>query len=142
LETRIAVTDHFDVIVAGGGTAGVVAAVVAARMGSKTLLVERSGSLGGLTTGGLMGVMWGTSDGLSGIGKEIFQRLLEIGGAQGGNIIPFDTEALKQVLCGMIKEVNVHLLLYSMVVDVIKEGDQIRGVVVEEKQGERLCSPK
>ena len=142
LESLIPITGEFDVIVAGGGTAGVVAAVSAARLGAKTLLLERNGYLGGLTTGGLMGVMWGTSDGLSGIGREIFQRLLEIDGAQEGSVVPFDTEAMKQVLCELVRDANVQLLLYVMVVDVIRESNLIRGVIIEGKAGREALLSK
>ncbi len=45
---------HHDVIVLGGGTAGTIAAIAAARNGADTLLVERYGSLGGISTGGMI----------------------------------------------------------------------------------------
>ena len=100
------------------------------------------GISGGLTTGGLMGVMWGTSDGLSGIGREIFQRLLEIDGAQEGSVVPFDTEAMKRVLCELVRDANVQLLLYVMVVDVIRESNLIRGVIIEGKAGREALLSK
>ena len=50
----MAVVDSYEVIVAGGGVAGTAAAVSAARMGAKTLLIERYGFLGGLGTAGLV----------------------------------------------------------------------------------------
>ena len=53
-ERRIPVSGTADVIVCGGGPAGVCAAVAAARLGAKTLLLERGGALGGIMTSGLM----------------------------------------------------------------------------------------
>ena len=53
-ERKIPVTSEVDVLVCGGGIAGVAAAVCAARIGVKVLLVERYGFLGGLVTGGLV----------------------------------------------------------------------------------------
>lgn len=46
--------EEYDVIVAGGGTAGAIAAIVAAEHGMKTLVVERSNCCGGIGTGGLV----------------------------------------------------------------------------------------
>lgn len=69
---------NYDVIVAGGGTAGVVAAVQSARMGAETLLIEKSGSLGGtITNGGIPspGVFfaWGKQV-IAGIGWELVKK--------------------------------------------------------------------
>ncbi|MBR0458632.1 MAG: FAD-dependent oxidoreductase, partial [Victivallales bacterium] len=56
VETRAKVLDPVDVVVAGGGTAGVVAALAAARGGAKTMLVESKGFLGGMLTAGNAGI--------------------------------------------------------------------------------------
>jgi len=53
---QVLVRDNVDVLVVGGGTAGVTAAISAARMGAKTLVIERYGFLGGLVTGGPTGM--------------------------------------------------------------------------------------
>lgn len=52
----------FDVIVAGGGTAGVLAGLSAAREGAKTLIVEKNRCLGGQFTSGMQGAWVGFSD--------------------------------------------------------------------------------
>ena len=57
LTREIPVEEGYDLIVAGGGPAGVAAAVCAARLGAKVLLVEAAGSLGGMGTNGL-GCNW------------------------------------------------------------------------------------
>ena len=46
--------DFYDVIVAGGGIAGIAAAISSARLGARTLLIERYGFLGGMATAGLV----------------------------------------------------------------------------------------
>ena len=51
---EIPVVDQVDVLVAGGGPAGIAAAAAAARVGARTVLVERYGYLGGLATAGLV----------------------------------------------------------------------------------------
>ena len=58
----------YDVIVCGGGVSGVAAAVSAAREGKKVLLIERSGMLGGLATGGSVSVLMSSLRWFSGFG--------------------------------------------------------------------------
>jgi len=75
---------HFDVVVIGGGAAGCPAAVQAARLGARTLLVEKSAALGGTTT--VAGVFttglfhaWGEQV-IAGIGWELATRAMEVAG--------------------------------------------------------------
>ena len=69
-----------DVLVVGGGPAGISAAIAAARAGARTTLLERYGHLGGLATGGMVICIMPMSDGgpelqITGICQEIVQRL-------------------------------------------------------------------
>src|SRR5690554_1130233 len=105
-------TPHYQLVVMGGGPSGVMAATMAARMGVKTLLIERGGFLGGTLT--MMGVspmmsfhnpagdqvVWGLAD-------ELVERLKSVGASPGhvvdsitycSTVTPFDAEALKRVL--------------------------------------------
>ena len=75
-----------DVLVVGGGPAGIGAAIAAARAGARTALLERYGHLGGLATGGMVICIMPMSDGgpelqITGICQEIVQRLDAEGGA-------------------------------------------------------------
>ncbi|HEY3278268.1 MAG TPA: FAD-dependent oxidoreductase, partial [Syntrophorhabdaceae bacterium] len=83
---EIRVCREADVVVVGGGPAGVAAALAAARNGAKTILVERYGHLGGMATGGLVILIPHMSDGtnkqqVTGICQEIIGRLDIAGGA-------------------------------------------------------------
>jgi len=84
---------HFDVVVAGGGSAGLAAAVASARLGARTLLVERNGLLGGMASAALVHSICGlyrlpSGDGApvfanAGFAAEFARRLLTAGGASG-----------------------------------------------------------
>jgi hypothetical protein len=132
---EIPVARSYDVIVAGGGSAGTAAAVAAGRMGAKTLLIDRNEYLGGTSTGALMPHFGAPSDSLSGYMKEVVDELLTLGAAQAGAFVPFDAEVLKQVHLRNVLKAGVDLLLYTWIVDAIVEGDQLRGVVVQNKSG-------
>jgi len=80
------VLERTDVLVVGGGTAGVSAAVAAARAGAQVVLVERYGSLGGLATGGLIALLLTLDDGegrqvIGGLCQETTERMTAAGGA-------------------------------------------------------------
>ena len=75
---------HCEVLVVGGGSAGVAAAVAAARAGKRVVLAERYGSLGGLATGGLIALLLTLDDGagrpvIGGLCQELVERLQRAG---------------------------------------------------------------
>jgi len=105
----IPVARAVDVLVVGGGTAGVCAAIAAARQGAKTLLVEAAGFLGGSQTGAqVCPTMPNHVDGVplnAGIGLEIMRRAEEAGCGWTHTGQPwFDPEMLKAVLDEMVLE--------------------------------------
>jgi hypothetical protein len=147
-QREIPVGGEYDVIVAGGGTAGAVAAIAASRHGAHTLVVEQFGFLGGTQTGGLVGPLCPNyhEDGTPltrGIGQEIWNRLaLRGGGEQAGNgrylnkDWPwFDPEGLKYLLDDMVTEAGVDILFHAFVSDVLVEDGAVRGLIVESKSG-------
>ncbi|MEN3284446.1 MAG: hypothetical protein V7607_5586 [Solirubrobacteraceae bacterium] len=131
-----------DVLVVGGGPAGIAAAVAAARAGMSTLLVERYGCLGGIWTAGLLNPYFDGSN-KGGIASEIIARLDRHGGS--GSVqewLPdrfvatvFDYEAMKYVLDCMAQEAGVGLLLYTQAVATVMDGERVSGVIVENKSG-------
>jgi len=147
-----------DVAVAGGGLAGVCAAVSAARNGARTLLVEATGVLGGTGTTGLMTSFNGFRNErppngfqtVRGLGQEIVHRLMDIGAASGktahgdwgelkkGDLpyaVSYDPEGLKRVLLELCAEAGVRLLLFTWVSGPILDGRCVTGLVVENKGG-------
>ncbi len=151
-----------DVVVAGGGTAGVVAALAAARNGARVTLVENRGSLGGMLTDGNAGITMFTKfsgrpeehaadqellrenpDELhiaGGIPMEMVKRLIDAKLALGnvgtvGSYVFTSPEDFKRVLFEMMAEAGVQLRLHSLLTGVIKSGDRVEGVVLESKSG-------
>jgi glycine/D-amino acid oxidase-like deaminating enzyme len=146
---RIPVIRDVDILVVGGGMAGVGAAAAAGRMGLRTLLVEYFGCLGGNGTSGMVNNFCGyTTSGatrgqiVQGIGGEIHQTLLERKGVSSKTSFTFNPEILKMVLDELMAEANVELLYYTQMVDSLIEKNTIRGVLVENKGGRQAILAK
>lgn len=121
----------YDVVVVGGGMAGVAAALSCGKRGWKVLLIEALSALGGLATMGLVNI---PLDFVSGLGTEMFRELEAENGLWHRNT---DVEKHKLVLDRMLARYHCEVLLVTPVVDAIVEGDTIRGVVIQTKQGRR-----
>lgn len=128
--TRI--TGHFDVLVIGGGPAGVSAAICSARQGAKTALIERFGAVGGMSTVGMMSTWCGKRP-RNTFAEEIINRSTVDGwDGQEGEI---DHERLQLAYLEMIEEANVHLQLYTLATEPVLDGQTIKGVITESKTG-------
>src|SRR5690554_4673548 len=132
---EIPVIKDVDVIVAGGGTAGVGTAVAAARNGAKTLLIEENSFLGGTMTGVMMSQIGRCTPGISGITKELVDRMKKQGGAIAETIIVFDPETCKDVCLDLLADSGAELLLFSKIVAPIVIESQIKGIIIESKAG-------
>lgn len=136
---------NHDVIVVGGGTAGAIAGIAAARTGARTLLVEQYGSLGGVLTLGMS--LKGVNDGeghkaLGGIGEELILGARQIEGATAvvphprhGSVMGQDPEAMKLTLMEMVQKSGLGLLLHSFLVDAQVDSGNIRSIRVANKAG-------
>ncbi len=127
---------EYDVLVVGGGMAGVGAAIAAARAGCRTLMIERESSLGGLATIGLVNI---PLDFISGIGGDMMRRLREMDAEWHRNS---DPEKHKLVLDRMVAATGCDLLLVTHAVETIMRGDAVAGVVVEGKSGRQAILAK
>jgi len=144
---RLRVSESYDVIVAGGGFAGVSAAVASARKGAKTLLIEHYGFLGGTATAGGVCGFWATIEGLGDVFTEIMENLKKLnalGGWRGEDEeylkyhtpgLRFDEEYLKYILQDLVIRNGIDLRLHSRVIDVVKNGDKVEYLVVHGKSG-------
>lgn len=132
----------FDVVVVGGGLAGVAAAVSASREGLKVLLIERYGFLGGMATAGLVNPFMkysehGTAERVlanAGIFYSIIERMTELG-AMDKNQSAFNEEFMKIALDRMIKEYNVSILLHTLLTGVKLDGRKVTEITVSCRSG-------
>ncbi|MDD4143437.1 MAG: FAD-dependent oxidoreductase [Prolixibacteraceae bacterium] len=141
---EIPILAETDVLVIGGGPAGVAAAIAASRTGAETYLVERYNHLGGLWTGGLVLPLLSTHavdkqkntrQVIYGVGGEMAKRLSDMGMTiQEVNPV-IDPEAGKYVLDEMVRESGVKMLFHTWGSQVIMDGNAIKGVFVESKSG-------
>ncbi len=155
---------QFDVLVAGAGTAGVVAAIAAARQGAKTALVEIKGYPGGTVTEGGTALhsfynLWRPFPGVQkrqvvrGIAQEIIDRLMAIGGCTGHGeqtigadrdsaCTAIDVELYKLVAFEMLAEAGVAVFVNTMLVGAVVQGAVVRGAIVESRSGREVFFAK
>ena len=140
-------TRAYDVVVIGGGVAGVAAALSSAREGASTLLVERNAFLGGAATAGSVGqfVGWETSAArrvIAGVAADIVAALQETGGASShGHFtmstghrmdrVEYDPEILKIVLDQLLTAAPVDVLFQAAIHNVSRSGRRIEAVVLD-----------
>jgi hypothetical protein len=139
----------FDVVVAGGGPAGINAAIASGRSGAKTLLIERYGFLGGMSTIALVypWMTFHTDSGkqvIKGIAQEIVERLMAQGGSPGHlrdtvgftkTLTPYHPEKYKLLALDMLEEAGVEVLVHSFVDQVEVEGNHIMSINLTTKSG-------
>jgi len=137
----------YDIIVAGGGISGVAAAISAARMGKKVLIVEKTNALGGAANVNLVnpfmpyhtrvnGELFELS---AGIFKEIVDELYKMNGFLEkrevvGNVA-FNEETLKIVLNRMLLKAGGEILFHAYLSDVEMEGETVKSITVATKSG-------
>ncbi|QQE12016.1 FAD-dependent oxidoreductase [Planctomycetota bacterium] len=145
---HIPVLDEVDVLVVGGGSAGCCAAIAAGEMGVNVGLVERYGYAGGASTQVLdtfygfftpgeqpMKVVGGVPDmvvdELDATG-DVFLRPNTYGAGTG---VTYNPERLKYVWDRLLGKAGVKTWFHAMLVDVVEESDELRGVVIWTKSG-------
>lgn len=142
-----------DVLVCGGGAAGVTAAVAAARHGAEVILIERWPRVGGMATCALVNI-WHRSDReklvILGLAEESVQRADAGGWLTRYPDAPqdrhetehFDPEGMTLVWHRMLDEAGVRVLCYTAVGEPILEDGRIRGVLCDTKRGQRAVLGK
>ena len=126
----------YDVIVVGSGPAGVAAAIVAARQGAKTLIIESCGRVGGISTSGMMSHFVGFC------GNKIYGEIISRAAKKNFFDCPeakeakyIDPELLTLTYIEMLEEAGAEILLYTTFCDVTMEGNKVTGVICHNKDG-------
>lgn len=150
---NIPVRTKVDVLVAGGGLGGISAAIAAARAGAETLLIERNGFLGGVATAGMCCSIFNcfyTSEhkpGVTGNAVTIADALAEAAGygrkwhRHKGHVI-YDVEQAKSVFERLVEEAGARILYDTLASDVVMQGDELQGLVIESKSGREAVLSK
>jgi len=155
---------HFDVVIVGAGTAGVIAAIASARQGAKTILVEAKGYPGGVAVEGGTALhsfynLWKAFPGVEkrqlvrGIPAEMIDRLTARGGATGyaemmkhykydSVCTAIDTEMYKLNAFEMLDEAGVYVCVNTLMAGVVKEKDLVKGVILESRSGREVIFAK
>jgi hypothetical protein len=154
-ETRV--LHSCEVLVAGGGIAGIAASLAAARNGKDVILLEREYALGGMATLGLVTIYLPLCDGegrqlVFGIGEELLRLSIKYGAEanyprawiEGGTraerraqryITQFNPHLFALSVEGLLRSLGVRILYGTLAVAVAREGDRIGAVIVENKSG-------
>lgn len=151
---EIPIIEEVDVVVAGGGPAGIAAATAAARNGARTLLIEGHGYTGGVGATGIP--FQGFHDDrnrriVGGIAWEPIAQLIAEGSSPGpwhfdhvyrghGAAIMYDPERFKAITSEMVRDAGASLLLHTLAVAPIMDGRRLRGVIVESKAGRQAIT--
>lgn len=160
LTREIPVEQGYDVVVAGGGPAGAAAAICAARLGAKVLLLEAVGSMGGMGTNAYVSRWYSLGDGerliMGGLIKELVAALCLNGGAEpspevraytkGGyiNSVGFDPEAVKILFDKFCREAGVEVRFFTRLVDADADSKtgRVTGVITNNIEGYRYIKAK
>ena len=152
-----------DVVITGGGTAGVFAAIAAARNSAKTTLIESKGYVGGIAVEGGTALhsffnLYSCFDVpkvqlVKGIPQEFIDRLIAVGGCTGhaemsvGNCYDavstvVDTELYKVIAFEMLAEAGVEVLVNTFLAGAIVDNGKIQGVIAESRSGREAIMAK
>lgn len=139
-QKTIPVKYSVDVFVAGGGPAGIAAAVAAARQGKRVYLAESGGSFGGSGTIGLVPSFAQFTDGkhflADGIGREVYEKLFGYPAkVKERGFKPFSVERLKDVYDEMAVAAGVQFTFFTRLVDVISRDGKVEAVILTSKSG-------
>lgn len=139
----------YDVVVCGGGPAGIASAVAAARGGARTLLIEQLFHLGGVGTGANCSC-WCDSDG-GPLLKELIPALQELGAAKikfdpvrhhpPGRVV-FEPDAFKALAARTVLDAGAEILYGTVVSEALMEGNTVVGVYASNKSGRQLIKAR
>jgi hypothetical protein len=147
------VLGEYDVVVLGGGPAGIAASVAAARTGRSTLLIERYGFLGGMGTAagvtnfcGLHANVHGDiRQVVHGVADDLLARIARLGGLNAPHALfgktvaqAYDTAAYKIAADDLMLSAGVHVLFHALAAGVLMDSEhRVKALLIETKSGRR-----
>ncbi|MCF0174942.1 MAG: FAD-dependent oxidoreductase [Bacteroidales bacterium] len=142
ISKEVPVVGEYDVVVCGGGPAGIIAATAAARQGARTAMIERFGFAGGMATAGLVNPIsvftYKGESVIGGIPWEFIKNLESLGGGLVekplGNVA-FEPELYKLCSQRMLLEAGVDLYMNSYLSGCVEKNGRIEAVIIENKNG-------
>jgi hypothetical protein len=148
---KFPVFDEVDVLVAGGGPAGIAAAETAGRLGKKTMILEKYGFLGGAAVAGLSGTICGLYYAsekndrpvllVGGFAQRFVEKMQENQGVTSFQkygktyVLTHDPVVFKKVSDDMLCDANVSIIYHVRVIGVYKQNDELKGLVIDTKSG-------
>jgi len=149
---EIPVRKETDVLVIGGGPSGIMAALAAAEDGLDVTLIESRSFVGGNLTIGLpiLGFLGQKGNQIiKGLPQKLIDRLKAVQASSEHRPCPLhmsltlvEPEAVKTVALQMLTEAKVDVLVYAFCAGVVKEGDELKGVIIESKAGREVMLAK
>jgi len=145
LPRRVPVVSEADVCVVGGGCSGVFAAVRAARLGARVVIIEKQNCFGGMATAGLVN-LWhslraldGSRQIIGGLTQEVIERLMKRGAVRATSLLAkdfaFNSEELKIELDELIVENRIEPFLHTVYAAPVMAGNVLQAVIIENKNG-------
>lgn len=143
----------YDVIVVGGGPAGIMSAMASAKAGASTLLIEKNGFLGGAATAAVLGPIspfhYKDEQVINGIPQDFVDRMVEDAGStghmktldqygSGDSLCFYDREKYKYIAAKMLIELGADILYHCVMDSLDMEGNRVTGITVMDKGGNRL----
>ena len=144
---------YYDVIVVGGGPAGIMSAMASGKLGASTLLVEKNGFLGGAATAAVLGPIspfhYKDEQVIDGLPQDFMDRMVRAKGSTGhmktidpygsGDSLGFyDREKYKYVAAEMLVEFGMDILYHATLSSVQMESSRVTGITVAAKSGDLL----
>ena len=146
--------ERYDVAVVGGGSAGVAAAIAAARTGARTVLIERASCLGGASTirgvityCGLYTLGETPRQAVRGVAEEVLDGLRALGAVTGpqrhrGVFVVFDPEGVKRVLDRLCQEAGVEVLLHAFVTGATRRDERVTEIAYHDHGGSHAIAAR
>lgn len=138
-ERELEVRYEADVLVAGGGPAGIAAALAAAMQGASVRLIEAHSCLGGMGTAGMVPAFMQFTDGINfladGIGRKVLETLRKADGTVPPDGMGIRAETLKRVYDNLLTEADIPFIFHTHLVDVQSSNGTVNTAICAGKSG-------